>query len=187
MSPDEFARFLECLAPDADADAAGHRYARLHKKLEGFFAMRGISDPGDAADETLNRAASKICGGAPVPDAEKYCVGVARYIAKERWRREQRESASFLLFVKKLADNCDEEVSRIYLVLKPCFEQLSAEDQTFLSAYYGILRGRERAEHRRQLADSLKTSVVALRMRVTRLRSALTDCVRKCSGGLSSI
>ncbi len=52
-------------------------------------------------------------------------------------------------------------------------------------AYCKILRGRERAEHRRRLAEKMKTTVVALRMRVTRLRGILSDCVRKHSGGES--
>ncbi|HYP52248.1 MAG TPA: hypothetical protein VEQ42_01840 [Pyrinomonadaceae bacterium] len=179
MSPDEFARFLECLSPDSEE--AARRYTRLHKNLVSFFVMKGLADPSNAADETIDRAALKICGGTPVPDAERYCVGVARYIAKERWRHEQRESATFSLFVKNLADNCDEEIERIYRVLKPCFEQLAADERTLLSTYYRVLRGRERAEHRRHMAETFKTTVLALRMRVTRLRSILTECVRKHS------
>ena len=180
MSPDEFTRFLERLSPDTEE--AGRRYIRLHKKLVGFFVMKGISDPTTAADETLDRAADKICGGAPVPDVDRYCVGIARNIARERWRREQRESAVFLLFTRNLADNSDEEVDRICQVLKPCFDRLNAEDQTLLSTYYRVFRGRERAEHRRQMARTHKTSVLALRMRVTRLRKILTDCVRELAG-----
>lgn len=186
MSPEEFARFLECLSPDTEE--AGRHYTRLHKNLVSFFVMKGISDPMSAADETIDRAAVKICGGTPVPDVSKYCLGIARNIARERWRREQRESSSFLLFINNLADHCDEEIERIYQVLKPCFEQLTVEEQTLLSTYYQVFRGRERAEHRRQMAESSKTTILALRMRVTRLRSILTDCVREHSNnGLASL
>ena len=181
MSPEDFAHFLECLSPDPEE--AGRLYTLLHKKLVGFFAMRGVSDPTSAADETIDRAVVKICGGTTVPDVSKYCVGIARNIARERWRREHRESTVFSLFITNLADNCDEEIDRIYRVLKPCFEQLATEEQTLLSTYYHVFRGRERAEHRRQMAENFKTSVLALRMRVTRLRSILTDCVQKHSGG----
>jgi hypothetical protein len=177
MTSEEFARFLECLSPDTEE--AGLQYTRLHKNLIGFFVMRGISDPMSAADETIDRAAVKICGGTPVPDVGKYCAGIARNIAREKLRREQRESASFLLFIRNLADNCDEEIDRIYQILKPCFEQLAVEERTLLSTYYQVFRGRERAEHRRLMAETAKTTILALRMRVTRLRSLLTDCVRK--------
>lgn len=179
MTPKEFARFLECFSPESEE--AGRRYTHLHKKLVSFFVMRGVSDPMAAADETIDRAAVKICSGVSVPDVNKYCVGIARNVAKERWRHEQRESATFLLFIANLADNCDEEVDRIYTVLKPCFEQLAVEERTLLATYYKLFRGRERAEHRRRMAETAKTSVLALRMRVTRLRSILTDCVRKHS------
>src|SRR5215213_5919542 len=81
------ARFLEALSPDPKE--AGLRYARLHKKLVGFFSLKGIPDPASAADETLDRA-----------------------------------------------------------------------------------------EHRHQMAGVMKTTVLALRMRVARLRKRLTDCVK---------
>ncbi|HEX8163434.1 MAG TPA: hypothetical protein VF538_16300 [Pyrinomonadaceae bacterium] len=168
---------MESLSPDAEE--AGRRYTRLHKKLVGFFHLRGIADTGRAADETIDRAAVKISAGAPVPDVDKYCMGVARNVAMERWRGEQREGASFLHFVERLADNCDEEVDRINRILQPCFEQLAADERELLMAYCQRMQGRARAEHRRRLAEEMKTTVLALRMRVTRLRGVLTDCVRK--------
>ncbi|HEX8456463.1 MAG TPA: hypothetical protein VF656_04000 [Pyrinomonadaceae bacterium] len=177
MTPETFALFLGTLSPDAEE--AGVRYTRLHEKLTGFFSMKGIAEPTSAADETIDRAAIKICEGAPVPDAAKYCIGIARNIARERWRHEQRESNAFLNFVADLADQSDEEVERIQRLLKPCFESLAVEEQSLIQAYCQVLRGRSRAEHRRQLAQDMKTTVLALRMRVTRLRGILTKCVEK--------
>jgi DNA-directed RNA polymerase specialized sigma24 family protein len=179
MRPEDFARFLEYLSPDMDE--AGRRYIRLHDKLVNFFSLRGISDPANAADETVERARLKICAGADVPVVEAYCLGIARNVAKERWRREQKEHSVFPLFIESLANNSDEEVERIQRILKPCFEQLTKEDQAVLRAYCQELRGRPRAEHRRQLAEKMKTTMLGLRLRVTRLRSKLADCVRKHS------
>jgi len=179
MNPENFARFLECLSPDVEE--AGYRYTRLHQRLVGLFNIKGISDPVSAADETLDRAARKIYSGADVPDIDKYALGIARNIARERRRYEQREEAGFLNFIERLNNNSDEEVERIQLVLQPCFEQLPVEDQQLLAAYYHAVQGRARAEYRLQLAESMKITVVALRMRVTRLRSNLTDCARKQS------
>ncbi|HEV2706163.1 MAG TPA: hypothetical protein VGV59_09580 [Pyrinomonadaceae bacterium] len=180
MRQEDFARFLECLSPDPQE--AGLRYIRLHKKYIGFFSMKGVSDPESAADETIERAAVKINAGTQVTDVEAFCTGIARNVARERWRREQREGSTFTLFVENLANNSDEEIERIQLILKPCFAQLSDEEQELLRRYCQVLHGRARAEHRRQMADEMKTTVLALRMRVTRLRSTLTDCVRKRSG-----
>jgi hypothetical protein len=182
MGREALARFLESMSPDAEE--AGRLYIRLHEKLVGFFNMKGISDPASAADETIDRAARKIVAGADVPDAAKYCLGIARNIAKEKYRSSQRESSTFIKFIGDFADSADEQVERIYLVLKPCFEQLAADEQNLLMAYCQIIRGRARAEHRRQLAESMQTTVLALRMRVTRLRDSLTDCVRKRSNAV---
>jgi hypothetical protein len=175
-----FTRFLGFLSPDEDE--AGLRYTRLHEKLVGFFSLRGIPDPVTAADETIDRAVLKINAGAPVPDVSKYCLGIARNIAKERFRRAERESSAFHAFIEEIQNASGEQVERIYEVLKPCFEMLSEEDQKLLLAYCQVLQGRARAEHRRRLAEAMMTTVLALRMRVTRLRSGLADCVRKRSG-----
>ena len=179
MGREAFARFLECLSPEPKE--ASQSYARLHERLVGFFTLKGISDPASAADETIDRAALKITAGAPVPDAHNYCLGIARNLAKERYRRAQREGSAFLKFIENLADKADAQVERIYLILKPCFEELAVEERSLLQAYCEVTRGRARAEHRRQLAEGMKTTVLALRMRVTRLRDKLTDCVKKHS------
>lgn len=174
-----FARFLEFLSPDTEE--AGRRYTRLHEKLVSFFRLKGISDPASAADETIDRAAIKIFNGTLVPDADKYCLGIARNLIKEKYRRVQRENSVFLKFIENLPDAANEQVERIYRVLKPCFEQLASEEQELLLAYCQVIHGRARSEHRRHLAETMKTTVLALRMRVTRLRGNLTDCAKKRS------
>lgn len=179
VSPEAFARLLEFLSPNAEE--AGRLYTRLHERLVGFFRLKGISDPVSAADETIDRAALKISAGTPVPDVGRYCMGIARNITKERYRREQRESSAFLMFAENLANASNEQVERIYNILKPCFEELAIEEQNLLVDYCQVIRGRARAEHRRQLAENMKTTMLALRMRVTRLRSILADCVRNRS------
>jgi hypothetical protein len=181
MSPEEFARFLEHLSPDAEE--AGRQYTRLHKKLAGFFYLKGVSEAGKAADETLDRAAVKICAGTPVPDVPKYCLGIARNVVKEGLRRETREKTVFMRFVEGLNDDSDEEVARIERLLRPCFEQLADDERKLLLDYCRVLHGRERAEHRRRLAEAMETTVLALRMRVTRLRGVLGECVQKRSRG----
>jgi hypothetical protein len=174
-----FARFLEFLS--RDTDEASRHYTRLHEKLVGFFRLKGISDPVSAADETIDRAALKLSAGTPVSDADKYCLGIARNIAKEKYRSARRENSAFLKFVENLPDASDEQVERIYRILKPCFDELAMEEQKLLTEYCQVMRGRARAEHRRQLAEAMKMTTLALRMRVTRLRSTLTECVRKRS------
>ena len=176
MNQEVFARFLELLSPDPEV--AGRRYTGLHKKLLDFFSFKGVADPENAADETLDRAVSKIDAGAVVPDIDKYCFGFARNIAKERLRLVKRENAAFHKYVEDLSTSSAEQVERIYTLLQPCFEQLAADDKQLLLVYCQELQGRARAEHRRQVALTMNLTMLALRVRVTRLRSNLTDCVQ---------
>src|SRR6201986_4022530 len=181
MNSDDFSRFLELLSSSGGGDDGCLCYIRLHRKLEGFFTMRGIRDAAGAADETIDRAVKKIAEGAPVPDAGKYCMGIARNIVRERLRREHRESKSFLKFIEDLDDGPREVVARINQILEPCFSVLAHDDKALLVAYCRVMRGSARAEHRRQLAASMNTTVTALRMRVNRLRETLTEWVERRS------
>jgi hypothetical protein len=179
VSPEDFSRFLALLSPDTEE--AGHLYNRLLKRLTGFFNMKGISDPEAGADETINRAASKIGAGAPVPDVDRYCMGIARNIARERRRLLQRETLAFHKFIEDADEFPVEQLERIYGILKPCFEQLTDEEQQLLLEYCRQIQGRARATIRRELAETRQITMLALRVRVTRLRNRLTDCVQKRS------
>ena len=175
MSPEDFARFVESLSPDEEE--ACQLYIRLEKKLVGFFDMKGISDSTGATNETLKRAAERLAGGADVPDMGNYCLGIARNVAKEWWRRERREEVVFRRFVQSLTDNSTEEVNRIEHVLKPCFEGLKSKDQELLQDYCSAPEELSRAEHRRLLAEKLGLTLRALRIQVSRLRDRLEECV----------
>src|SRR5205085_10553081 len=94
-------------------EEGGRCYIRLHRRLEGFFTMRGVGDPAGAADATVDLAVKKIAAGTPVPDAGKYCMGIARNIARERLRHERRETKAFVEFLKELDDSSDERVAQI--------------------------------------------------------------------------
>lgn len=176
---DVFARFLNALSPDPE-EASNH-YTHLHAKLVGFFSMKGVSDPVRDADETIDRAALKMAGGVVVPDVDKYCFGIARNVARESLRRDHRESAAFLKSIANPISSSDEQVKRIDNLLQPCFEQLTVEEQQLLQEYCRDIRGRARSVHRRQLAENMNTTVLALRMRVTRLRTKLTDYLQQRS------
>jgi hypothetical protein len=172
-------RLLGALSPDDEE--AGRLYNALHAKLVGFFNMKGVSDPMSAADVVMDRAGRRISEGAVVPNVNSYCLGIAKFVTKERLRKTRRENSALLGLTGELNEHSGDEVERIYRLLKPCFEQSSAKEQELLRKYCQLLKGRARAEHRRQVADEMKISQKALRIRVTRLRSKLWDCVRKLS------
>jgi hypothetical protein len=174
-----FSRLLTFLCAD-DPDEAGRRYLRLHQKLEGYFRTRGVADTSAAADETLDRAGRRLDEGTDVPNIDSFCLGIARFIIMESWRLNTRESTAFLQFLEQHEQATAEQIDRFSL-MKICFEQLPHNDRDLLDSYCKALRGQARAQHRRDLAESLSTSVAALRIRVTRLRQGLEDCLKKLS------
>ena len=175
---DPLTALLEALCPD-DPDEANRRYIILHQKLVGYFQLKGMIDPFQDADETLDRAGQKIANGVPVPDINRFCLGIARNIVLERLREKKREESAFRRFIDYYHDNTTEiMVDRIMNLMKPCFEQLSADDRDLLNSYCKIPEGSSRAEHRRNLAERLKSSISALRIRITRLRRDLENCVK---------
>jgi len=174
-----FSRLLTFLCAD-DPDEAGRRYLSLHKKLEGYFRTRGVADTSAAADETLDRAGRRIAEGTDVPNINSFCLGIARFIIMESWRLNTRESAAFLKFLEQHEQATADQIHRLSL-MKQCFEQLPYNERDLLDSYCKALRGQARAQHRRDLAESLSTNVAALRIRVTRLRKDLEDCVKNLS------
>lgn len=174
-----FTILLKFLGPD-DPDDGGRRYLLLHQKLEGYFRLRGVADPVQCADEVLDRAGRRIAEGAEVPDIDKFCLGIARFIIKEQWRIDTRESQAFLQFLKQNESVSEADLNRFSL-MRSCFDQLPVNDRELLNSYCATARGRARAEHRRKLAEGRQLSVSALRIRVTRLRRGLDDCVREMS------
>ena len=173
-----FSRLLTFLCSE-DPDEAGRRYLRLHKKLEGYFRTRGVADSTAAADETLDRAGRRIAEGAEVPNVDNFCLGIARFIIKEGWRLNTRESTAFLQFLEQHSHSTD-DVDRLSL-MKSCFEQLPQSTRDLLNSYCAAPTGRARATYRRELADQLGFKVTNLRVRVTRLRRELDDCVKELS------
>ena len=174
-----FSSLLKFLGPD-DPDDGGRRYLRLHQKLEGFFRTRGVADPAAAADETLDRAGRRIAEGTDVPNVDSFCLGIARFIIKEGWRLNTRESTAFLQFLEQHEQATAEQIDR-FSFMKMCFEELPQYDRTLLNSYCSALRGQARAKHRRELAEELGLTVSALRIRVTRLRQGLEDCLKRLS------
>ena len=172
---------LRALCPDDPAEA-NRLYLLLHKKLESYFSLNGMSDPATDADETFKRAEEKIAMGLNIPDVKKFCTGIARNIVHERRRQRQREESAFLNFLDYSHDKSTESlVDKIMNLMKPCFEQLPEDDRSLLISYCKVPPGVDRAEHRRQLAASRNSSISALRIRITRLRRDLENCVKERS------
>ena len=84
-----FARFLEYLS--RDPARAATEYERLRQKLASYFQIHGTDAPDAAADMVLDRVATKIADGAQVDKIYVYCLGIARLVVLELFRRSQKE------------------------------------------------------------------------------------------------
>lgn len=175
-----FTRLLTFLCPE-DPEEAGRRYLRLHQKLEGYFQFCGVADPIAAADEALDRAARRIAEGTEVSEIDRFCLGIARFIVKEQWRVNNKETAAFVEFLQNQDRNSADEPNRTLDLMKSCFEQLPQREKDLLNSYCASPRGRARAQYRLGLARELNLTISALRIRVTRLRRGLDDCVKELS------
>lgn len=180
MRGEDFAKFLKHLSDDPDdPDEGGRRYVLLRQNLVAFFSRHKIADPDSAADETLDRAIAKIAAGAVVPEVKPYCLGIARFVKQERLRKQEKEHGADEAFVGLPKHQPNDQLEWIYRVLLPCFQQLTRDEQILLIEYCQVLNGRERAEHRRKLAEKRNTTLLGLRMKVTRIRTRLWECVKQ--------
>jgi hypothetical protein len=107
-------------------------------------------------------------------------MGIARFIVKEGWRINTRESAAFLEFLEQHEHASADQVDRLNL-MKSCFEELPQYEKNLLNEYCDAPRGKARAQHRRELAERLNLTVSALRIRVTRLRQGLDERLKQIS------
>jgi len=63
--------------------------------------------------------------------------------------------------------------------LEDCLAKLSAVNRTLIVEYYREEKGLK-IEHRKQQAESLGMSLNALRLRASRIRAELAECISRC-------
>ena len=159
-------RFLTML--DADPVLAVKKYHKLREKLVWYFQNWRLRDPTNAADETIKRTIEKIRSGAKITvPLAAYCHGVARMVRLESHDPRSLEELD--------ADSADRTPSQfdgaaaIELVteLTIGLERLGEPGASLLLEYA--------AGDRRKMAEKLKVTENALRLRVLRDRERLRE------------
>lgn len=176
LTEESLERLLRALDPDRER--AGLRYQRLRGRLIWFFEFRQSAHADELADEVLNRLAMRLAEGEAVASIEAYSYGVARLLALEAARRDQRQMAAHQAYardIQRAADTTDE--SLLQHAMEQCLRRRSRTERRLLADYYAG-SGRAQIEARQQLATSMRLSPGALRKRVFRLREAVEACVR---------
>lgn len=180
--PDSFERLLLFLDP-ADHDAAGIRYELLRQRLITIFERRGCAHPDEVADETFLRVESLLDQGEQVEPEhrEGFIVETGKHVLQEYWSKRRVEPA---VEADEEAVSATDELQEAIFNL--CIEQLPDRDSDLLRRYlfFGPEgQGIKPKELRQRLAQQEGISLVALSVRVCRIRADLTKkclCCMKC-------
>ena len=176
---------------DADRERAGEKYELVRRKLMAFFEARGSESPADHTDETIDRAARKIAEGERIEDINKYLYGVARLLLLELGRARERGPLPLDSVpppgTRPDGEREEEERERAererrFECFEGCLGKLTPESREFILSYYKEEKGAKIKGRKRQAGD-LGVSLNALRLRASRIRSALERCVSACLGG----
>ena len=188
LHQDAFDRLLSCLHPDREQ--AANEYEKLRRKLTRLFQWNGCLPPEDYVDETFDRLARRV---AENPDLEienpcNYLHGVARNVLREQWKPGPRILPLDELPALNLTAPGPEEQLRLEAqwtqderndkCVNGCLAALEPEDEDLVRNYYLCDSGH--IERRRTLAEAMKISPNALRIRVSRLLKSLESCVSSC-------
>jgi RNA polymerase sigma factor (sigma-70 family) len=178
-SSEEFHSLLSWL--DSDEQRAGEKYEAIRRRLVQLFALRQCLDPEDLADLTINRVAQRASEMKKSYHGEpsNYFYGVARVILREYSRQGSvRELRKQDLRVSATEKDENGEPGQAYECLGKCLRTLTPDKRELVLAYYKNSKPTKIAAH--ELAAQLGVTSEALRLRVSRVRTALQECVENC-------
>ena len=161
-----------------DKTAAATAYAELRDSLVRFFELRGVSDPHEAADETVDRIPERINPNTKNEDVKFIAFSIARFVFLEKIRKEQKQKAAADgYYQKRSAPKLLGETDG-FESLRDCFKSLYDRERALLLEYFADLPPDELAAHRQRMADRDQVDLNALRNRISRLRKRLEECVK---------
>ena len=163
---DAFEKLLRWLNPDPEK--AGEKYEKIRLRLIRVFACRGGCEAEDLADQTINVVQSKIdwLSANYVGDPALYFYGVAKKI----------HSKPKPLPPPPLPEPDPPDVERVCGYLDDCLENLQSAERDLVLRYHQGEK-QEKIQNRKKLAEELKISRNALRIKVCHIHSRLRECV----------
>ena len=168
---DSFDKLLRWLDPDRDK--AGEIYAKIQLRLIKIFSARGCREPEDLADKTINVVMSKIdwLMANYVGDPALYFYAVAKKIHLESIKIKPPP-------VPPPPDPDPPDIEEKCKHLDQCLEELSQADRV-LALKYQEGEKQEKINNRKMLAQELKISRNALRIKVCHIHTRLRECIDK--------
>ena len=156
---------------DPDRDRAGEKYVKIRFRLVRIFSARGCCTPEDLADQTLNVVTSKIDWLIEnyVGDPALYFYGVAKNIYREYLKKNPRPPVP-------PPDPTPPELDETCGYLEECLNQQPPADRD-VALRYQEGEKHEKIKNRKKLAEELKITLNALRIRVCHIHSRLRTCI----------
>lgn len=192
LTRDAFDKLLASL--DTDRERAAEKYEDLRRTLVTYFEFRDAPVPEDLADETLNRAARRLCEGQEVyaSNPASYFYGVARNVWREHLAGPGKNVLSFEElpagragaedpFETSARDQERAEREKRLTCLEQCLHTMAPDARELITSYYQGERD-VKIRGRKALAERLGLPPNALRIRACRIRAKIEECVRGCLG-----
>ena len=191
LTPGQFARLLDSLA--LDRESAAEHYEEIRRALITFFEFHPTGfHPDDEADEVINRVARRLDEGREIYAANprNYFYAVARNLWRERRASPVNEVALENQAIPRqyqprtplqLIEAAEDERlnERRLRCLQTCLQRLDPAERELIVAYYHG-NGSDKIRQRQALAARYGTTVANLRVRTSRLRDKLEECVTRC-------
>jgi RNA polymerase sigma factor (sigma-70 family) len=177
---------------DLDRELAAEKYEDVRQLLIAYFEFRGCVDVENLTDETINRVTRRMGEGKEIyaKDPSSYFYGVARNVFREYLQKKERMTSSLddlpeghlLEYPNQLRQAEAERLGREKQLhcLDTCLQILSTEDQELIRFYYHGEK-QTKIKNREALAVRLAIGINALRLRASRIRAKLEQCINDCS------
>lgn len=168
-SQDDFDKLLRWLDPDRDR--AGEKYTKIQLRLMKIYSSRGCVDVEDLTDKTFNVVISKIdwLSENYVGDPALYFYAVAKKIYLETLKKKPPPEPPPI-------DPAPSDLEEVCAQLDECLQELSSADRILVLGYHEGEK-QEKIRNRKKLAEELKTTRNALRIKVHYIHARLRDCI----------
>lgn len=183
LTASDFELFLNALDPNRD-QAAG-KYIALRERLEKFFEWRSCENTEELTDVVFDRAVKKIIEGEKVKNIEAFCVAIAKFVILEN-RREVFRNTELDENSKKFqpdrdgnSEEDDKRKRRRFRCLDNCLAEFPDDKRDLLIRYFDTDEETMIAS-RKRLAEKIGANLNTLRIRISRLKTKLENCTKKC-------
>lgn len=171
---EEFEKLLAWF--DSDPDKAASTFNHTHSRLIRVFGLRGCVDDEALADEVINRVAVRIDTVMKnYSDPLRCCVGFVANVYREYDRERQKNRDAKPPPQPRPSDELEKEDK----CLKECLESLAQAERDLFEGYFQVEK-RERITRRKKIAEKMKISINALRIRAHHVRKQMHQCIVNC-------